>query len=73
MTDFWGQPLNIGDRVTYIDVHYQELRHGEIINLSDKQATIRTDEYRDHEFFKDRMGYGKTCRSYSCIVKEARP
>ena len=29
--DFWGQPLNIGDRVTYIDVRYKELRHGEII------------------------------------------
>lgn len=69
--DFWGQQLSVGDRVTYIDNHYKALHCGEIISLGKKMATIRTDEWQDNERYRERMGYGKTCRYYSCIVKGA--
>lgn len=40
-TDFWGQTLQIGDHVSYMDRHYRQFCHGTIINLGEKQATIR--------------------------------
>lgn len=69
-TDFWGHVVGVGDKVTYIDKHYQSLCHGSITKLGEKRVTIRTDEYEGSKFFQDRMGYGKTCRGYECIVKE---
>lgn len=69
-TDFWGQTLQIGDHVSYMDRHYRQFCHGTIINLGEKQATIRTEMYQDHPTLKDQMGYGKTCRDYTCIIKE---
>lgn len=70
--DFWGQPLQVGDRVTYMERYYKSLRHGTIIKLGEKQATIRTEMYQNMPDFQDRMGYGKTCRDYSCIIKEPK-
>ncbi len=68
--DFFGRELKVGDRVAYIDTKYQELRYGEILKLSEKQATIRALGYDGPD--KDRMGRGKTCRGYSCVVKEVK-
>lgn len=68
--DFFGRELEVGDRVAYIDAKYQELRHGEILKLNEKQATVRDLDYDGPN--KDRMGYGQTCRYYGCIVKEVK-
>ena len=68
--DFFGRELEVGDCVAYIDTKYQELRYGEILKLSEKQATIRVLGYDGPN--KDRMGYGRTCRGYRCIVKEVK-
>ncbi len=68
--DFFGRQLGIGDRVAFICNGYRELRHGEIVGLNMKQAVIKDLDYDGHEHFADRMGYGRTCREYSRIVKE---
>lgn len=65
--DFFGQELVVGDRVAYIDRKYQELRNGEILKLNEKQATIRDLDYCGP--LVDKMGFGRTCRNYGCIVK----
>ena len=65
--DFFGRELMVGDRVAYIDCKYQELRNGEILKLNEKQATIRNLDYNGPH--GDKMGYGRTCRGYGCIVK----
>lgn len=68
--DFLGNELKIGDEVAFIHRRYQELRKGKILKLNPAQATILdiaeqgTDVERNN-----RMGYGKTCRSYDGIVK----
>lgn len=68
--DFLGNELKIGDEVVFIHRRYQELRKGKILKLNPAQATILdiaeqgTDVERNN-----RMGYGKTCRSYDGIVK----
>lgn len=38
--DFFGRELLIGDHVAFIDPRYHEFRHGEILKLNEKQATI---------------------------------
>lgn len=70
--DFWGQTLNVGDHVSYMDTKLKRLHHGVILNLGEKQATIRTDMYQDTIGYCDKMGYGKTCRNYDCIIKETK-
>lgn len=72
--DFLENELNVGDRVAFIDQHYRSLRHGKILKLNEKQATIQDVEAQG-KFdgkYDSRMGYGKTCRYYNCIVKEAQ-
>ena len=69
--DFFGRELMVGDRVAYIDSKYQELRNGEILKLNEKQVTIRNLD--DDGLFGDKMGYGRTCRGYGCIVKKVWP
>lgn len=68
--DFFGRQLGIGDRVAFVRNGYRELRHGEIVGLNEKQATIKDLDYDGPENFADRMAYGRTCREYSRIVKE---
>lgn len=68
--DFFGRQLSIGDRVAFVRKGYRELRHGEIVALNEKQATIKDLDYDGPERFANRMAYGKTCREYSRIVKE---
>ncbi len=68
--DFFGRRLGIGDRVAFVCTGYRDLRHGEIIGFNEKRATIKDLDYDGPECFADRMGYGRTCREYSRIVKE---
>lgn len=68
--DFFGQELIVGDCVAYIDTKYQSLRRGKILKLSEKQATIRDLDYDGP--YEDKMGHGRTCRHYGCIVKEVK-
>lgn len=65
--DFFGRPLAVGDRVAFLDTKYKELHHGEILKLSEKQATIRNLDYTGSRL--DAMGYGRTVRDYGAIVK----
>ena len=39
-----------------------------VVKLNEKQATIRNLD--DDGLFGDKMGYGRTCRGYGCIVKK---
>lgn len=68
--DFVGNELKVGDNVAFIHRHYRELRKGKILKLSQSQATILdiSEQGTDAER-NNRMGYGKTCRSYEGIVK----
>lgn len=66
--DFFGRELLVGDHVAFIDQRYQEFRHGEILKLNEKQATIRDLDYNGS--FGERMGYGRTVRYYNSIIKE---
>jgi len=66
--DFFGRELLVGDRMAFIDQRYQEFRHGEVLKLNEKQATIRDLDYDGP--FGERMGYGRTVRYYNSIVKE---
>ncbi len=66
--DFFGRELMVGNRVAFIDQRYQELWHGEILKLNEKQATIRDLDYDGP--FGERMGCGRTVRYYNSIVKE---
>ena len=65
--DFFGRPLADGDRVAFLDTKYKELHHGEILKLSEKQATIRNLDYTGSRL--DAMGYGRTVHSYGAIVR----
>lgn len=65
--DFFGRQLAVGDRVAFLDTKYKELHHGEILKLSEKQATLRNLDYTGSH--SDAMGYGRTVRSYGAIVK----
>lgn len=65
--DFFGRLLAVGDRVAFLDTKYKELHHGEILKLSEKQATIRNLDYTGSRL--DAMGYGRTVRGYGVIVK----
>lgn len=65
--DFFGRELAVGDRVAYLDTQYHELRNGEILKLNNTMATIRALDYSGP--FENRMGFGRTCRKYSCIIK----
>lgn len=72
--DFFGRELQIGDRVAFVATKYHELRQGEIVRLNEKMATIRDFEEcgRYGGKYDDRVGYGLTCKSYYCIVKEPK-
>lgn len=66
--DFFGRELFIGDRVVFILRDYCEFRHGEIVGLNNKRATIRDLDYDGP--LADRMGHGMTVRDYCRIIKE---
>lgn len=68
--DFFGQPLAVGDRVAYIDRRYQELRHGEVVKLNEKTVTLNDLDYNGSDDYKTRIGWGRTIRGYSCVVKQ---
>lgn len=68
--DFVGNELKVGDNVAFIHRHYRELRKGIILKLSPTQATILDIAEQGTDIKRNnRMGYGKTCRSYDAIVK----
>lgn len=65
--DFFGRSLMVGDQVAFLDTKYKKLYHGEVLKLNEKQATLRNLDYAGP--YLDDMGYGRTVRDYSVIVK----
>lgn len=52
-TDYFGQEVNVGDVVGFIDNHYKyTLITGVIVKISDKKVTIETHKKQKHlKFF----------------------
>lgn len=69
--DFLGNELKVGDNIVFIHRRYQELRKGVILKLNPKQATILdvAEQGKINGKYDNVMGFGKTCRSYNCIIK----
>jgi hypothetical protein len=68
-TDYLGNEVNVGDKVIFIEPNYKGFNKGIIIKLNEAQATIRIPEYKEEDWEYNKMGYGKTCRFYNCIIK----
>lgn len=69
--DFLGKELKVGDAVVFIDSDHKELKRGVITKLNAKQATILdpANAKKYEKWGADKIGYGKTCKHYTQIVK----